>query len=191
MNFQSGSIYHVYNQGNNKEPIFFNNDNYIYFLKKIRSSLIPHTDLLAYCLMPNHYHWLIHVKEEKKKESSHHHPLVRKIATLQSSYTQAVNKQENRSGSLFRRKSKAKKIEELEYALTCFLYIHQNPLRAKLANNLKDWMFSSYRDYVGIRKGDLCNMELAKELFELPNSTSKFEEFSIQTIPDHYLNKIY
>jgi len=191
MNFQSGSIYHVYNQGNNKEPIFFNNDNYIYFLKKIRSSLIPHTDLLAYCLMPNHYHWLIHVKEEKKKEGSHHHPLVRKIATLQSSYTQAVNKQENRSGSLFRRKSKAKKIEELEYALTCFLYIHQNPLRAKLANNLKDWMFSSYRDYVGIRKGDLCNMELAKELFELPNSTSKFEEFSRQTIPDHYLNKIY
>jgi len=191
MNFQSGSIYHVYNQGNNKEPIFFNNDNYIYFLKKIRSSLIPHTDLLAYCLMPNHYHWLIHVKEEKKKEGSHHHPLVRKIATLQSSYTQAVNKQENRSGSLFRRKSKAKKIEEPEYALTCFLYIHQNPLRAKLANNLKDWMFSSYRDYVGIRKGDLCNMELAKELFELPNSTSKFEEFSRQTIPDHYLNKIY
>jgi len=189
MNFQPGSIYHVYNQGNNKEPLFFNRENYLYFLKKMRSSLIPHSDLLAYCLMPNHFHWLIKVKDDLVDDKNLHHPLVRKIANLLSSYTQAVNKQQNRSGSLFRSKTKSKKIDDLYYALTCFLYIHQNPLRANLTNHLDDWMFSSYRDYAGIRKGDLCNMELAKELFELPNSTSKFEEFSRQTIPDHYLNK--
>ena len=191
MNFQPGSIYHVYNQGNNKEPLFFNRENYLYFLKKMRSSLIPHSDLLAYCLMPNHFHWLIKVKDDLVDDKNLHHPLVRKIANLLSSYTQAVNKQQNRSGSLFRSKTKSKKIDDLYYALTCFLYIHQNPLRANLTNHLDDWMFSSYRDYAGIRKGDLCNMKLAIELFELPNSTSKIEEFSRQTIPDHYLNKIY
>jgi len=189
MNFQPGSIYHVYNQGNNKEPLFFNRDNYLYFLKKMRSSLIPYSDLLAYCLMPNHFHWLIKVKDDLVEDKNLHHPLVRKIANLLSSYTQAVNKQQNRSGSLFRSKTKSKKIDDLYYALTCFLYIHQNPLRAELSINLDDWMFSSYRDYAGIRKGDLCNMKLAIELFELPKSVTEFEEFSMKTIPDHYLNK--
>lgn len=189
MNFQPGSIYHVYNQGNNKEPLFFNRENYLYFLKKMRSSLIPHSDLLAYCLMPNHFHWLIKVKDDLVDDKNLHHPLVRKIANLLSSYTQAVNKQQNRSGSLFRSKTKSKKIDDLYYALTCFLYIHQNPLRAKLANHLDDWMFSSYRDYAGIRKGDLFNMKLAIELFEFPKSVTEFEEFSRRTIPDHYLNK--
>lgn len=191
MNFQPGSIYHVYNQGNNQQLIFFTRKNYLFFIQKMRSSLIPYCDLLAYCLMPNHFHWLIKTNEDLADEENLHHPLVRKIANLLSSYAQAVNNQQSRSGSLFRSKTKSKKIEDLYYALTCFLYIHQNPLRAQLSKHLDDWIFSSYRDYAGIRNGNLCNLELANELLELPESKSQFQEFSMQTIPDHYLKNIF
>jgi putative transposase len=59
MNLVLGNIYHVYNRGNNKEPIFFKSDNYSYFLSNINRYVIPHCDLLAYCLMPNHFHLLV------------------------------------------------------------------------------------------------------------------------------------
>ena len=56
------NYYHIYNRGNNKENIFVNDDNYLFFLDKWKLHLHPHTDTLAYCLMPNHFHFLIKVK---------------------------------------------------------------------------------------------------------------------------------
>lgn len=62
---QIGHFYHVYNQGNNRQNIFFERDNYLYFLRLIRQSFITHTiDIVAYCLMPNHYHLLVYPKSE-------------------------------------------------------------------------------------------------------------------------------
>ena len=48
--------YHIYNRGNNRVAIFFEPDNYLYFLKKVKAYLIPVADVLVYCLMPTHYH---------------------------------------------------------------------------------------------------------------------------------------
>ncbi len=53
MHFAPHEYYHVYNRGNNKQPIFFNQVNYLFFLKKIRDQLLPCADIIAYCLMPN------------------------------------------------------------------------------------------------------------------------------------------
>jgi putative transposase len=64
MHFKAGYYYHIYNRGNNKNKIFFNEDNYIFFLKKVRHELSGYFDFLAYCLMPNHFHFLVQVKEE-------------------------------------------------------------------------------------------------------------------------------
>jgi len=61
---ESGSYYHIYNRGNNKESIFLDEDNYLYFLTKWKKYLHPFVDTLAYCLMPNHFHFLIKVKPE-------------------------------------------------------------------------------------------------------------------------------
>ena len=63
MNFEKGYLYHVYNQGNNKEKIFYNRDNYFFFLKKIDHHIKPYVDILAWCLMPNHFHLMMLVKE--------------------------------------------------------------------------------------------------------------------------------
>ena len=171
MNFESGSIYHVYNRGNNKQVIFFTRANYLFFLNKVRNEITPIADIISYCLMPNHYHLMIQAKELSNDAK---HPLSRKLGTLQSSYTRAINIQENRTGSLFQQKTKAVEIYSLynyynknDYLTTCFHYIHQNPLKAGLVMRMEDWEYSSFRDYAGFRKDTLINMQLAREILDI------------------------
>ncbi|MCH2448847.1 MAG: hypothetical protein MK198_01750 [Gracilimonas sp.] len=202
MEFYSGHTYHVYNQGNNRENIFFDKENYLYFIEKMKHHLTPHADILAWCLMPNHFHWLIKVKESypslPKLENKQKiiDPLNRSIGSLQSSYTQAINKKHERSGSLFRTRTKAKSLTENErdadnYGVNCFFYIHQNPIRAGLVHRMEDWKFSSFRDYAGLREGRLCNKELAFDLFDLPSDPHEFIKISEQTIPESVIQKLY
>lgn len=120
MFFQSNTIYHIYNQGNNRQQVFFNDENYLFFLRKMRGLILPHTEFLASCLMPNHFHWLILVKEsgcewvefrnnpDKPGNAAPRQRLNHQINTMLRSYTRAINNQEQRSGSLFRQHTQAK-----------------------------------------------------------------------------------
>jgi len=118
MLLEKGFLYHIYNQGNNQREIFFKRDNYLFFLNKIEMYILPYADILAWCLMPNHFHLMILVKEEELPivESdtmtlSHRITKTRtmnnSIAIMLRSYTRAINKQEKLSGSLFRKETKA------------------------------------------------------------------------------------
>ncbi len=176
MYFEKENIYHIYNRGNNRQKIFFSHDNYIYFLKKIRKELLPFVDILAYCLMPNHFHLLVQVKSLSTHSSddleSSDELLSRKISNaigvLLRSYTRAINKKENLTGSLFQQKTKAKCLNDYRsktnYSSICFHYIHQNPLIAGLIEKMEDWEYSSFIDYCNLRKGTLCNKNLAEEI---------------------------
>src|SRR5438105_93566 len=121
MQFEENKIYHVFNRGNQQQKIFFKRENYLFFLQKIRKDLLPLCDLLAYCLMPNHYHLMLEVQglttpsgltnsssgQTTESRQTTMHPLSRKIGTLQSSYARAIQNQENFTGSLFQQKTKA------------------------------------------------------------------------------------
>jgi len=179
MNFESGSIYHVFTRGNNRQLVFFTRANYLFFLRKVRKEIYPIADIFTYCLMPNHFHLMILAKELPNELK---HPLARKIGTVLSSYTRAINVQENRSGSLFQQKAKAIIIsssDDYDYLTTCFHYIHQNPLKARLVEKMEDWEFSSFRDYVGLRDGSLINTVLAKETLEVDWENFYDESYSI------------
>jgi len=63
MLFYENQLFHIYNQGNNQRPLFFTDDNYQFFLWKMRAYLLPFGDLVAWCLMPNHFHWLFYVRQ--------------------------------------------------------------------------------------------------------------------------------
>ena len=65
MEFIKDNIYHIYNQGNNRQKIFYNRDNYLFFLQKMNDYLLPYCDVLAWCLMPNHFHWMVYVRESE------------------------------------------------------------------------------------------------------------------------------
>ena len=111
------------------------------------------------------------------------------IAILLRSYARAINKQQDRSGALFREDTKAKTgwIDEFitvdryrngsndfrafpddEYGWYCFNYIHENPVKARLEADAADWAYSSARDFAGLRSGSLCNQALARQLLLLP-----------------------
>lgn len=185
--YTTSQIYHIYNRGNNKQTLFFNRENYIYFLQKIRTHIRPHCEILSYCLMPNHFHFLIY-SDERTVLPVLQLEAVARVATSQnhktafsegwrialSSYTQAINKQEQRTGSLFTQNTKSKQVSDdwmsLDYRHCCFSYIHQNPVFGGLVEKAEDWEFSSFKDYMGFRNGTLCNIPLAFKLLGFDKS---------------------
>jgi putative transposase len=202
MLFRPEAIYHVYNQGNNRQKIFFTDENYRFFIGKMQYFLLPHCELLGYCLMPNHFHWLIYVKNveieiksdldylnDESKHSILMPPQKKQLRTINQSigillrsYTRAINKQERRTGALFRQETKArdgwispylspshpdyaKNLQNWElYGATCLQYIHANPVRAKIVKDGVDWKYSSARAFAGLNNADIFNVTLAKEL---------------------------
>lgn len=209
MHLEPNAIYHIYNRSN--EKIFFNRDNYLFFLKRIKQHIHPICDIIAWVLMPNHFHILIQATEiscqntgEKHRSQLQH--FSKNLGSVLNSHTQAINKQQNRRGRLFSHESKAKNLHEqtisnanhnskhysqshIDYATTCFLYIHQNPVMAGLVTNLHDWEFSSFRDYAGLRNGSLINIELAKEIIEL--DFNNFQQQSQFLVDEEKLKKIF
>ena len=177
MNFLPRNLYHIYNQGNNKELLFKEEVHYHYFLQLFQSYIIPHCETLAWCLMPNHFHFLIYtdnrVELVKKQGGLILDPVTNGFRKLLSAYAHEFNIKNNRSGALFRPKTKSKclitdaqlinGINENDYSLNCFNYIHNNAYEAGLVTRHEDWKWSSYRFYAGLRKESLCNMELAKK----------------------------
>ncbi len=201
MHYEAGRVYHIYNQGNNKQQIFFNDDNYYYFLRKMKKHLLPIADILCYCLMPNHFHWLIYTRPEACELSNmvkphqlyntykddplskgHSQKLSKAIAIILRSYTRGINTHFNRSGSLFRKTTKCKDgltkgvitvdgknashffKPDFDYAQNCFLYIHNNPIKASLVSKPEDWNFCSASEYKGYSMRNICNKKLATKL---------------------------
>jgi putative transposase len=92
--FRTGQTYHLYNRGVNRQPIFFCAENWVYFIKRLRHYFQPElVDILAYCLMPTHYHLMIHLKTDDLS--------ARVMQPLGVSYTKAINRQQGRVGPLF------------------------------------------------------------------------------------------
>lgn len=221
MDFYPTQLFHIYNQGNNKETLFYDDHNFQYFLWKMKAHLLPFGDIVAYCLMSNHFHWLFYVRDIEierkdywnqldqveylrrtaKGESNIWESIQRRklkrvadsrdtitlnnaIGDLQRGYTRALNKERGRTGSLFRQRCKAKdgwyhlekqgvKFKEAQkfqrnnrYAKTCIHYIHNNPEVANMVINAEDYPYSSAKDYAGLRKSTLLNLEMGRKLLK-------------------------
>ena len=187
MQFNEGSFYHIYNRGNDKRPIFFEERNYEFFLKKVQKYIGSNSDILAWCFMPNHFHFLIRansfstriVKEGTIKINA----LTEGIRMLLSSYTKAIQKQESLTGNLFQQKTKFKCVDD--YLGTTFHYIHQNPFRAKLVKHLEDWKWSSLPEYLGQSQNTICRKEIIYEYADIDKNTLLKDSYSV--IPDEFV----
>jgi len=147
----AGEYYHLYNRGNNRECIFYERENYGFFLRRLRKYLVPILDVVAYCLMPTHYHLLILLEEV---DLSH------RMQLFSISYTKAMNKRYDRVGSLFQGAFQAKHVDGNDYLVHLSRYIHLNPVMAGLVKRPEDWEFSSYREYIDLRNGTLPQPEI-------------------------------
>lgn len=151
VNFAPGYYYHLYNRGNNRQNIFFEQENYLYFLRQFRRYLVEDTlDVLAYCLMPNHYHFLVCLRSPHLSEQ---------MQAFSLSYTKAINRRYGRCGSLFQGRFCAICVDSDRYLLHLSRYIHLNPVAAGFVKTPEEWEFSSYREYVDLRQGTLPKLE--------------------------------
>ena len=134
-------IYHVVIRGINKQSIFEQTSDYLKFKKiitKLKQEL--NFEIYVYCLMTNHVHILL------KENNIGDIPLIMK--RLLTGYAMYYNKKYDRTGPLFESRYKSRTVEIDEYFLAVVRYIHRNPIKAKMVENLQDYIWSSYLEYV-------------------------------------------
>ncbi len=171
--FQPGNYYHIYNRGNNRQLIFFERENYLYFLRQLRTYLIANgTDIIAYCLMPNHYHLLVYLQTDNFSDL---------MQAFSGSYTKAINKRYQRVGSIFQGRFQALHVDREEYLLHLTRYIHLNPVEANLVEKAEDWEFSSYPEYLGLRGGTLPKIDGVRSHFSSADAYRCFIEADLES----------
>jgi len=135
------NYYHVYNRGINSQVIFKDENNMNYFLKLVTKYLSPKANVLAYCLLNNHFHFAIEVTSEIKE-------INQAFSNLFNAYTKAFNKQNSRTGALFERPFKRKQIKDEDYLKQLILYIHKNPENHNLVEDFQTYEFSSFNSFI-------------------------------------------
>ncbi len=150
--FEHGVVYHVFNRGNNLESIFKEPKNYDLFLNLIKKYLLKVADVYAYCLLDNHFHLLVRIKEEADIEEK----LLREkpylgFSHFLNSYTQSINKACNRKGSLFQEHLKRIRVTDDDYFVQLVAYIHLNPVKHGFSNCLQ-YSYSSYNAMISDKK---------------------------------------
>ena len=116
--FLSGEHYHLYNRGVNRGRIFFEHRNYQFLLFNFERYLLPYTNLIAYCLMPTHYHFLIYVKDELSSDNGTKDiqslDISKAMMKFSVSYTKAINHKYDRVGPLFQGSFQSKYINSFD-----------------------------------------------------------------------------
>jgi len=187
--------YHFYNRGNNRQPVFFERENYLYFLRGLKKYLTEQVDIIAYCLMPTHYHILAKVKDQadqtsevsetsevlKQKVSKQVSHSMRKLGI---SYTKAINKRFDRVGSLFQGQFQGKLVQQTKHLLNLCVYIHVNPVKDGLVTAPESWEFSNYLEWMNLREGTLVNHEFISEHF---HTRQAYQALVMEFIHTRYL----
>ena len=139
-----GAWYHVMNRGRRSEVTFPEYKDYYRFIDLLKESCeLWNIHISAYCLMPNHYHLLIHTPDGNLSRCMRH---------INGVYTQRYNKAHGCDGQLFRGRFKSIIVEGDPYLLQLVRYVHRNPLRANLAKNMDNYKWSSHAGYISNAK---------------------------------------
>ena len=192
---ESGKSYHLYTHANGFENLFNTDENYRYFLQRYEYFIPSVADTFAYCLMPNHIHFLIRIKTEEQIISTFgkfqtfqklEARVSKQFANLFSSYTQAFNKMYVRNGSLFIPNFKRKEITDDSYFTQLIHYIHANPVHHGFVKNLADWRWSSYP----LLLSENPSLLMREEVINWFGNKTEFEQFHQQAIELRIKTKI-
>lgn len=203
--FAVGEIYHVYNRGNNKEKIFFDEQDYRAFIfrlglalgfsrkelsenslmyfprSRIRINSKPNLfKLHSFCLMPNHFHLLIEQVTEI--------PISNLILKLCTSYSMYLNKKYKRVGNVFQDCFKSVLVKSNPQLMWNSAYIHMNSVVAKMVDDPKNYEWSSYKDFldkrdlVFISKDLIPIIFITKERF-IKETNKKYRKGDMSRVP--------
>lgn len=146
--FEPGVVYHVFNRGNNQENIFIEERNYIYFLTLMKKYLLPVADIYAYCLLKNHFHLVLRIKDEDKLPEKFKTRPYLAFSNFFNAYTKAINNAYHRKGSLFQEHPQRIRVEDDNYLIQLIAYVHLNPVKHKFTEDFKNYPYSSYMAYI-------------------------------------------
>lgn len=202
--YVENGYYHAYNRGVEKRNIFLDEQDYkvfLHYLKRylteskpspleisprFRTDLFDKIQLVAYCLMPNHFHLLL---KQFTKEA-----LTEFMRALQNSYVRYFNEKHDRVGTLFQGTYKAVLVETESYLLHLARYIHLNPLELHQFHqvepgtrfNLVGYSYSSYGDYLSKRKTEWIHPEEILSFFKSAQKASLKDILSYQSFVEDY-----
>ncbi|WP_159517648.1 hypothetical protein [Sunxiuqinia indica] len=181
MKFEADTIYHIFNRSN--EPVFKSRTNYLFFKERLRAYVHPCCNILAWCLVPNHFHLLVQLKPEGlslrvNKNGRLQQQLAVNLRLMTSSYTRAYNKENRQTGRYFSQPTKAKILNHervaplddfanVDYITTCFLYIHQIPVIHNLVSHPSKWEMSSFNSYIHDTDDGLVDKDIAFQYISL------------------------
>lgn len=199
-------FYHIYNRGINSGKLFRDGDNYTLFLKKYRYYLLPLMETYAWCLMSNHFHFLVRIltKEEQEKRFNNSKNKVsttchgykyrefrqysasKQLGHLFNSYTRSFNSRFDRTGKLFEQPFRRKLIDDDSYLTHLICYIHRNPIHHKLTKDYERYPYSSYRIFLS-ETDQLINKEKILSLFGGKESfIAAHSEMKAKVVPEEY-----
>ncbi len=182
---EADKFYHIYNRGVNGELIFKSSRNFEFFLKKVEENLVPVSEVYAYCLLPNHFHFLVRIKSEKEWKSlvkvstldkaerglhAQQSIFSKQFSRIFNSYSQAFNKENGRHGPLIESPFKRKEITSEEYLRDVIVYIHRNPQNHGLVDDFRDYEYSIYNLFLN----NLQSFILQKEVMDLFEDKQNF-----------------
>ncbi len=157
---QYGCIYHIYNRGNNRENLFFEERNYRFFLQLYARHIEPIADTFGYCLLRNHFHFLIRVKSQQEIGLPQANPS-QCFANLFNAYSKAINKAYQRTGSLFEERFGRIEVTNSIYFTHLLFYIHFNPQKHGFVSDFREWPWSSFH---GLMSGKPTRLQRASVL---------------------------
>jgi REP-associated tyrosine transposase len=178
-----GGYFHIYNRGNAKQEIFFDDTDYRFFLLRLMQNVYPdrHSlprrarplplgsfSVVLYCLMPNHFHLVL-----KQNGTVSTGTLMTRICT---SYSKYFNVKHQRVGHLFQDQFKQKHITDNRYLKNLSAYIHNNPCEAGLVRNAIAYQWSSCREYAEGGQNGWCEKDIVLEQFSNPGDYVNFVE---------------
>ena len=161
-NKSTTGIYHVMMRGINHQVIFEDDEDNQYFISCLErmgfingddgSPLVQGCTYYAYCLMSNHFHLLIREREEKIDQT---------LKRIADAYVYYYNRKYQRSGHLFKERFRSEPVDNMNYFTTLLCYIHQNPVKAGIVDNVADYAYSSWREYSGeiYSQARICHVE--------------------------------
>ena len=187
-NFSEGTYYHIFNRGVERRLIFLDQQDYQVFMYYLNIYLLPlekllitypevpvnlqnknlakEVEMISFCLMPNHFHFLVHQKSING--------ISKFLQRITNAYTYYFNERYKRVGSLFQGRFKAVLVESEDQLIQLSRYIHLNPVVASLIQDPKEYRFSSYANYVSENKSPLITDDVIKSFFKNSDSYSNF-----------------
>lgn len=158
-----GMTYHVLNRGNGKQRVFYEEADYVAFLGLVSEAQEREDiEILAYCLMPNHFHLVVTPAEAGG--------LSRWMQWLMTSHVRRYHQHYDSSGHVWQGRYKSFIIQDGLHLLTVLRYVEGNPVRASMVRSARDWWWSSHRERLGLRQGVLVSVPP----IELPKNWGQF-----------------